>query len=134
MKKTFVCVLVCIMCVFLVQLVPVVQALTDYFSDSMVLVIGKSDSVSSTALWLFGFKCILNKRVIIKASGGEGEKINAIILPPKFGFYVGHENIVIQLEHTKGLFFWGEKSFVFQQTSQRIFAVCKAGDIWITYT
>ena len=122
-----------IVCLFLLSSLPVAQANTDHFTNSVVLLIGRSNTVSTTALWLFGFKFIYNKQVIIQANGGEGEKINALILPSKIGFYFGQENIYIQMEGAKGLFFWGEKSFLLQKSSQRIIAICKATDIWVSY-
>jgi len=122
-----------IICIFLLIFIPIVQADTDYFSNSVVIITGKCNTVSTTALWLFGFKIAYNKKVIIQANGGEGEKINALILPSKIGFYFGQENIYIQMEGAKGLFFWGEKSFLLQKSSQRIIAICKATDIWVSY-
>ncbi|MCX6671540.1 MAG: hypothetical protein NTX92_06445 [Euryarchaeota archaeon] len=122
-----------ILCLFLLSSMPFVQATTDHFTDSVVIIMGKCDTVASPALWLFGFKFILNREVIIQANGGENEKINAFILPSKIGFYFGQENMIIQLQGAKGLFFRGEKSWFFQNTPQRIFAVCKATDIWVTY-
>lgn len=112
---------------------PIVQATTDHFTDSVVLIIGKSNTVSTTALWLFGFKFIYNKQVIIQVNGEEGEKLNALIFPPKIGLYFGYENIFIQMEGVKGLFFWGEKSLFFHNVPPRIFVFCKAGDIWVSY-
>jgi len=122
-----------IFCLFLLNSMPVVNATTDHFTNSVVLVIGKSNTVSTTALWLFGSKFIFNKRVIIQANGGEGEKINALVIPSKIGFYFGQENIVIQMEGAKGLFFWGEKSLFFHNVPPGIFAFCKARDIWVSY-
>jgi hypothetical protein len=135
MKTTyrFVGVTIAIFCLSLLSSQPIVQATTDHFTDSFVIIMGKCDTVASPALWLFGFKFILNREVIIQANGGENEKINAFILPSKIGFYFSQENIIIQLQGAKGLFFRGEKSWVFQNTPQRIFAVCKATDIWVTY-
>jgi len=112
---------------------PLSHANTDYFTNSVVIIIGKCDTVTSPALWLFGFKFLFNREVIIQANGGEDEKINAFILPSKIGFYFGHENMIIQMEGAKGLFFRGEKSFFFQNTPQRIFVLCTARDIWVTY-
>ena len=122
-----------IFCLFLLSSLPVAQANTDHFTNSVVLVIGKCNTVSTTALWLFGFKLVYNKQVIIQANGGEGEKINALILPSKIGFYFGYKNIFIQMDGAKGLFFWGEKSLFFHNVPPRIFAFCKAGDIWVSY-
>jgi hypothetical protein len=122
-----------IFCLFLLNFMPIVNANTDHFTNSVVLVIGKCNTVSSNALLLFGFKVVYNKQVIIQVNGGEGEKINAMILPSKIGFYFGQENIFIQMEGAKGLFFWGEKSLFFHNVPPRIFAFCKAGDIWVSY-
>ncbi|MBE3122281.1 MAG: hypothetical protein IMZ58_08765 [Thermoplasmata archaeon] len=124
---------VAIFCLFLLNSMPIVNANTDHFTNSVVLVIGKCNTVSTTALWLFGFKFVYNKEVIIQANGAEGEKINALILPSKIGFYFGQENIFIQMEGAKGLFFWGEKSLFFHNVPPRIFAFCKAVDIWVSY-
>jgi hypothetical protein len=77
---------VAIFCLFLLNSMPIVNANTDHFTNSVVLVIGKCNTVSTTALWLFGFKFVYNKEVIIQANGAEGEKINALILPSKIGF------------------------------------------------
>jgi hypothetical protein len=122
-----------IFCLLLLNSLPVVHAETDHFTNSMVLIIGRSNSVSSPALWLFGFKFIYNKQVIFQATGEPGEKISVPILPSKIGFYFGHENIYIQMEKAKGLLFWGEKSLFFQNDPPRIFAFCTAADILVSY-
>jgi hypothetical protein len=120
-------------CLLSISLVSNVQANTDHFTNSVVMIVGKTDSVTTPAWWLFGCKLIFDKQVIIQANGGDGEKINALILPSKIGFYFGQENIYIQMEGAKGLFFWGEKSLFFHNVPPRIFAFCKADDIWVTY-
>jgi len=133
MKKAIFVLLTVLCCALLMNCIPVTHATTDYFTNSVVIIMGKCDTVTSPALWLFGFKVLFNKRVIIQANGGEDEKINALILPAKIGFYFGQENVMIHMEGTKGLFFRGEKSLFFQNTTQRIFAVCKVRDIWVTH-
>jgi hypothetical protein len=120
-------------CLLSLALISNVQANTDHFTNSVVMIVGKTDSVTTPAWWLFGCKLIFDKQVIIQANGGDGEKINALILPSKIGFYFGQENIYIQMEGAKGLFFWGEKSLLFHNVPPRIFAFCKADDIWVTY-
>jgi hypothetical protein len=112
---------------------PLVQATTEQFSNSVVLITGKCNTVTTNALWLFGLKFMIHRKVTIQASGQEGEKIHALVLPPTFGVFFGHENIIIQMEGATGLFFWGGKSLLLQQSSQRVFVFCKAGDMWITY-
>lgn len=112
---------------------PMVQTTTDHFSDSIVIITGKSNTVASTALWLFGFKCMVLKRVTVQANNLEGETINVLVLPPKIGVYFDYETIFIQLQRVTGLFFWGKKSLLFESEPPQIFAVCKARDIWVTY-
>ncbi len=125
--------IVIISCLMLIGILPQVSAYTDHFTDSRILIIGKCNTTSTPALWLFGFKWIHNRNVFIQAGGGEGEKLNAIVVPSKVGLYSGYEDMTIELTRAKGIFFWGEKSFLLQKSSQRIFAFCKATDIWITY-
>lgn len=120
-------------CFLLLNVMPVAQATTDHFTDSFVIVIGQCDTVQTPALWVFGFKFIFNREVIIRAEGGENEKITTLILPSKIGFYFGQDNLIVQIQGAKGLFFRGEKSWFFQNTPQRIFTLCKAQDIWVTY-
>jgi hypothetical protein len=120
-------------CLFVLSALPPAQATTDHFTDSFVLIMGKCETVQTPVLWLFGFKVILNREIIIQANGGADEKLTALILPSKIGFYFGQDNMVVQLQGAKGLFFRGEKSFLFQNTPQRFFALCKATDIWVTY-
>ncbi len=117
----------------LLTLVPLTQANTDQFSNSVVIIVGKCNYVQTPALWLFGFKFLLNRHIIIQASGGTDEKLTALVLPSKIGFYFGQEDMTIQLDGAKGLFFRGEKSLLFSNTPQRIIAVCRASDIWVTY-
>lgn len=133
MKKTLsvICALLC--CVILLNCIPVAEATTDYFTNSFVIIMGKCDTVMSPAIWLFGFKVLFNRRVIIQANGGDNEKINALILPAKIGFYFGQEHVLIQMEGAKGLFFRGEKSVLLQNATQQIIAVCKVRDLWVTH-
>jgi hypothetical protein len=113
--------------------IPLTQAKTDTYTDSMVIIMGQCETVSSPALWLFGFKFLLNRHVYIQANGGANEKLTALILPSKIGFYFGQADMIIQLDGAKGLFFRGEKAWVFQNNPQRIFAICKASFISVTY-
>lgn len=112
---------------------PMVQATTDHFNDSIVIIIGKSNTMASTALWFFGFKCMVIKRVTIQANNLEGERLNVLVLPPKIGVYVDYESISVQLTRVTGLFFWGKRSVLFESKPPQVFAVCRARDIWITY-
>jgi len=122
-----------VICLLLVYSMPLAQATTDEFTDSVIIIMGKCDTVSSPALWIFGFKFLFNRHVYIQANGGDGETLTALILPSKIGFYFSQESMIIQLNGAKGLFFRGEKSLFFPNTPQRIFAVCKARYISVTY-
>lgn len=125
--------IIIISCLILICVIPPMSATTDHFTNSRILIIGKCNTTITPALWLFGFKWMYNKNVLIQASGGEGEKLNAFVFPSKIGIFSGYKNMIIQLDKAKGLFFWGEKSFLLQKSSQRIIAFCKATDIWVTY-
>jgi len=120
-------------CMVLVCVIPQAAATTDHFTNSWILIMGKCNTTVTPALWLFGFKWMHNKNVLIQASGTEGEKLNAVLLPTKIGVFFGYKNMIIELDRAKGLFFWGEKSFLLQKASQSIFALCKATDIWVSY-
>lgn len=119
-------------CLLVINVIPHGCATTDHFTNNTILIIGKCNTTTTPALWLFGLKWMQNKNVVIQAGGGQGEQLNALILLSKIGLYIGYENIAIQMYGVKGLFFWGEKA-VFLQKSQRIFALCKATDIWVNY-
>lgn len=133
MKNRRVCILVCIICVLIFPLISGAQATTDHFSDSMVLVVGKSDTVSSTLLWFFGCKFIINKQVNIQVNGEEDETITACIFPSNVGFYYSHTNMTIHMLGAIGVVFWGQKSVLFPNSPLLVFAFCKARDIWVTY-
>jgi hypothetical protein len=120
-------------CLILINVIPHASATSDHFTNSTILIVGKCNTTTTPALWLFGFKWMHNKNVLIQARGGAGEQLNAVVLLSQFGVFAGYENIAIQLYGAKGLFFWGEKSLLLQKSSQRIFALCKATDIWVDY-
>ncbi len=122
-----------VICLLMLVTIPIAQADTDHYSDSVVLIVGKCNTVSTTGLWLFGLTYIHKKEVTIQAQGEDGETIHVLIFPPKFAFHFSLENVEIQMEGVKGIFFWGGKSLLFNNASQRVFAICKAGDIWVTY-
>jgi len=124
-----------VICLLMLVTIPIAQADTDHYSDSIVLISGKCNIVTTTGLWLFGLTYINKKEITIQAQNEDGEKVHALIFPPNFAFYFSQENIKIQMESAEGLgfLFWAQKSLFFNNASQRVFAICKAGDIWVTY-
>ena len=118
----------------LVSSVPVVSATTAEFTDSIILVVGNSNTVySTTILWLFGWKFMVRKQLTIQANNENGEHLNAFVFPPKIGIYLSHEDIRIQLAQVRGLCFWGKRSLLFESQPPRVFALCKANYILIEY-
>lgn len=104
---------------------------TDYFTNCIVIVFGKCNTVTGPLIWRFGFYCPLLKRSFwIIASGEEGESLNVIIRDDKFATYYDYEEINIQLIGANGFLFWGGKSILFNNTI--IFARCKANQAWVT--
>jgi len=129
-KKIMTLILICI--IVLVS-IPITQADTDHFSNRIIIISGKCNIVTTTGLWLFALTYINNEEITIQAQGSGGEKINVLVFPPNFAMYAGYENILIQMENAEGFLFWGQKSLIFNSTSQRVFVICKAGDIWVTH-
>lgn len=104
---------------------------TDYFEDSIVLIIGKCNVVQGPLMWIFGLYIpILKKSFLIRASGGEDEQLNVIVRGSKFAAYIDAENILVEFNGARGILFYGEKSII--TNSSRIFARCKAENIFVT--
>jgi len=104
---------------------------TDYYENSIVIIIGKCNIVQGPILWIFGLYIPMIKRYFyIGANGGEGEQLNVMVRGNKFATYLDNENIQIELSGAKGIFFWGQKSIL--TNSSRIIARCRAENIWIT--
>ena len=127
------CLVIGVICLFVLVSFPIAQADTDYYSDSIVLISGKCNIVTTTGLWLFGLTYINKKEITIQAQNEDGEKIHVLIFPPNFAFYFSQENVKIKMESTEGFLFWSQKSLFFNNDSQQVFTICKSGDIWITY-
>lgn len=105
--------------------------LTDYFEDSIVLIIGKCKIVQGPLLWIFGLYIpIFKKSFLIRASGEEDEQLNVIVRGKQFSAYIDNENIKVEFNKATGILFWGQKSIITNST--RIFARCKAENIWVT--
>jgi hypothetical protein len=103
----------------------------DHYVNSVVIVIGKCNMVKGPPIWLFGLYIPLIKRsFFIRASGEEGEQLNVIVRGNKFAAYMDNEDIIVDINRAHGILFYGQKSII--TNSSRIFARCKAENIWIT--
>ncbi len=104
---------------------------TDYLEDSIVLIIGKCNAVQGPLMWIFGlYVPILKKSFLIRANGGEDEQLNVIVRGSKFAAYIDAENILVEFNGARGIFFYGQKSII--TNSSTIFVRCKAENIFIT--
>jgi hypothetical protein len=104
---------------------------TEYFENSIVLIIGKCNVVQGPLLWIFGLYIpILKKSFLVRASGGEGEQLNVMIRGNEFATFIDYENILVEFNGVKGILFWGQKSII--TNSSRIFIRCKADNIFVT--
>ena len=104
---------------------------TDHYVNSVVIIIGKCNIVQGPAIWLLGLYMPLIKRsFLIRATGEEGEQLNVIVRGDKFAAYIDSENIMVDINQAHGILFYGQKSIL--TNSFRIFARCKAENIWIT--
>ncbi len=104
---------------------------TDHYVNSVVIIIGKCNIVQGPIFWIFGLYIPLIKRSFyIRASGEEGEQLNVIVRGDKFATYIDNEDIIVDVNRAHGILFWGQKSLL--TNGSRIFARCKAENIWIT--
>ena len=103
---------------------------TDHYSNCFIWVFGKCNTVEGPLVWKLGFYCPIKPRdFLIQASGQGNESLYVIVLAP-LGAYFSIENIHIDIDNAKGLFFWGGKSLFLN--SNIIFVICKAENAWIT--
>jgi len=116
----------------IITLFPTNTAQSNYYSDGLVIIVGRCNFVESTGLWLFGLTGIYKREVDFVAHSQDGEVINIMIFSSEIGFYLSEETISIHMEDTNGLLFSGEKALIFKTNPQRVFAICKAKDIWVT--
>jgi len=104
---------------------------TDYFENSVILIIGKCNIVKGPLVWIFGLYIpFFKKSFLIRASGEEGEQLNVFIRGNHSAGYIDNENILVEFNRAKGILFWGKKSII--TDSSRIFVICKAENIYVT--
>jgi hypothetical protein len=103
-----------------------------HYTNCNIFISGRCNTIIGPLFWLFGFYCPLVERDFkVEANGELGEKLNVIVLSPEFGSFISYENIEIDIYNAKGVLYWGGKSLIFKEP--RIFAYCKAADVWINY-
>ena len=113
--------LICVICLLLISAIPVAVGVTidieeeyeknpagtDHFTDCVVWIFGKCNTVEGPSAWILGFFCPLKPRdFIIQAKGEDNESLYVFIRSNKIGTYLGYENIKIDINNGKGFFFW----------------------------
>ena len=137
--------LICVISLLLISAIPIAigetldtnedyeknQAGTDQYSNCFIWIFGKCNTVEGPLVWKLGFFCPLKPRdFLIQASGQDNESLYVIVLDAPSGAYFSIENIMIDVDNAKGIFFWGGKSPFLN--SNIIFVICKAENAWIT--
>ena len=122
-----------VICFLILLSFPAASAQTDHYENKTVLIVGRCNTVYGPILWRFGLYIpILKRDIRIISSGSEGEAVSVFIPPPGFAVYFSKENISVNIQNARGIFFWSEKSRFFNNTPPFLFISCKAEDIWIT--
>jgi hypothetical protein len=105
---------------------------TDHFTNCIIVVFGKCDTVQGPLVWLFGFYCPIFKRNFrVMASGRENESLNAMVIGRGiFATYYSIENVIIDINRARGVLYYFGKSLLIN--GNNILAFCKAADIFIT--
>ena len=138
-------IIICAVCLLLLSVTPIVVGDTnvdensptnpadiDYYSDCVIWVFGKCDTVDGPLLWKLGFYCPLREKTfIIQATGKENESLNIFIRDTGMATYFGYENVKIDIRTATGVLFWAAQSILLQGNT--IFARCKAREVWVTY-
>ena len=112
---------------------PITSAETDIFDDKLVIIAGKCNTVYRPLLWGLGLYIpILKRDITIVSNGEEGETISIFVAPPGMAVYYSKKNVRISLQNARGIFFWSEKSLLFNSTPPFLLITCKAEKIMIT--
>ena len=105
---------------------------TKTFTNCVIWVFGKCNTVTGPLLWKLGLYCpLLDKNFGIEANGEEGEKLNVIIRGEEFGVYYGYENMDIDIARARGILFWGGQSLLIDEPI--IFLRCRADIVYLNY-
>lgn len=130
------CLVLGVICLLMLVSVPTTLAGTEYYSNSIVLIAGKSNSTKCWSLWWkIGLYIPIVKRRFFIAANKEGESLSVLIfsLKSQFAVYIDNEDIAVDLYRARGVFYWGGKSLLFNHsTPPPVFALCRAKTVYVT--
>ena len=126
-----------VICVLVLVSLPTLTADVEYYNNSIVLIAGKSNSTYATSLWwkIGLYIPVVKRRFFIVANGEEGESLNVLIFSRNHGLaaYYDYEDIRIELQRTRGVFYWGGNSLLFNHsTPPPVFVLCRAKSVYVT--
>jgi len=126
-----------VICVLILVSLPTITADVDYYNNSIVLIAGRSNSTSCLSLWwkIGLYIPVIKRHFFIVANGEEGESLNVLIFSRNHGLatYYDYEDIRIELQRARGVFYWGEKSLLFNHSEPSpVFVLCRAARAYIT--
>ena len=100
-----------VICVLILVSLPTLTADVEYYNNSIVLIAGKSNSTYAISLWwkIGLYIPVVKRRFFIVANGEEEESLNVLIFSRNHGLaaYYDYEDIGIELQRTRGVFYWG---------------------------
>ena len=126
-----------VICVLILVSVPTITADVENYNNSIVLIAGKSNSTSCLSLWwrIGLYIPIMKRHFFVAANGEEGESLNVLIFSRNNGIatYYDYEDIRIELQRARGVFYWGEKSLLFNHSEPSpVFVLCRAERAYVT--
>jgi hypothetical protein len=133
-KKSLV---ISVICILIVISFPTTNADVDYFNNSIVVLVGKCNTTGCGGIWWkFGlFVPLVRRNFFVIANNEKNESINVAIYSFQDGFatYIGHKDIIINLNRARGLFYWGGKALLVNHTDPPpLFIICRAKSVGVT--
>ena len=126
-----------VICVLALVSLPTLTADVECYNNSIVLIAGKSNSTYAISLWwkIGLYVPVVKRRFFIVANGEEEESLNVLIFSRNHGLaaYYDYEDIRIELQRTRGVFYWGGNSLLFNHsTPPPVFVLCRAKSVYVT--
>ena len=126
-----------VICVLILVSLPTITADVENYNNSIVLIVGKSNSTSCLSLWwrIGLYIPVMKRHFFVVANGEEGESLNVLIFSRNNGIatYYDYEDIRIELQRARGVFYWGEKSLLFNHSEPSpVFVLCRASRAYVT--